>query len=49
VINGVGVTIEPGIYLPEFGVRSEMDIYLGEDGPEITGDRQTEIVQIETA
>ena len=48
VINGVGVTIEPGIYLPEFGVRSEMDVYLGEDGPEITGDRQTEIVQIET-
>lgn len=48
VINGVGVTIEPGIYLPEFGVRSEIDIYLGEDGPEITGDRQTEIVQIET-
>lgn len=48
VINGVGVTIEPGIYLPEFGVRSEMDVYLGEDGPEITGNRQTEIVQIET-
>ena len=49
VINGVGVTIEPGIYLPEFGVRSEMDVYLGEDGPEITGDRQTEIFQIETS
>jgi Xaa-Pro aminopeptidase len=49
VINGVGVTIEPGIYLPEFGVRSEMDVYLGEDGPEITGNRQTEIVQIETS
>ncbi len=49
VINGVGVTIEPGIYLPEFGVRSEMDIYLGEDGPEITGNRQSEIVQIETS
>ena len=48
VINGVGVTIEPGIYLPDFGVRSEIDIYLGEDGPEITGDHQTEIVQIET-
>jgi Xaa-Pro aminopeptidase len=48
VINGVGVTIEPGIYLPEFGVRSEMDVYLGEDGPEVTGKRQTEIVQIET-
>ena len=49
IINGVGVTIEPGIYLPEFGVRSEMDVYLGEDGPEITGKRQTEIVQIETS
>jgi Xaa-Pro aminopeptidase len=49
VINGIGVTIEPGIYLPEFGVRSEMDVYMGEDGPEITGKRQTEIVQIETS
>ncbi|MBN4064875.1 M24 family metallopeptidase [Dehalococcoides mccartyi] len=49
VINGIGVTIEPGIYLPEFGVRSEIDVYLGEDGPEITGNRQTEIVQIETS
>jgi Xaa-Pro aminopeptidase len=49
VINGVGVTIEPGIYLPEFGVRSEIDVYLGEDGPEITGKRQTEIVQIQTS
>ena len=49
VINGVGVTIEPGVYLPEFGVRSEVDVYLGEDGPEITGNLQTEIVQIETS
>ena len=48
VIDGVGVTIEPGIYLPEFGVRSEINIYMGEDGPEISGDSQSEIVQIET-
>ena len=48
VINGVGVTIQPGIYLPEFGVRSEIDVYLGEDGPEITGNCQNEIIQIET-
>jgi Xaa-Pro aminopeptidase len=48
VINGLGVTIEPGIYLPGFGVRSELDVYLGEDGPEITGERQSKIVQIET-
>jgi Xaa-Pro aminopeptidase len=48
VIDGVGVTIEPGIYLPEFGVRLEMDVYMGPDGPEITGERQDEIVQVET-
>lgn len=48
VIEGVGVTIEPGIYLPEFGVRLEMDVYMGSDGPEITGERQDEIYRIET-
>ncbi len=48
LIPGIGVTIEPGIYLPEFGVRLEMDVFIGDDGPEITGDRQDEIYQIET-
>ena len=48
VIAGVGVTMEPGIYLPEFGVRLEMDLFMGPDGPEITGERQDEIVRVET-
>ena len=48
LIPGVGVTIEPGIYLPEFGVRLEMDVFLGSEGPEITGERQDEIFQIDT-
>ena len=26
IIPGIGLTVEPGIYLPEFGVRSEIDI-----------------------
>lgn len=41
-------TIEPGIYLPEFGVRSEVDVYIHEDGtPEVTGGPiQTEVVPI---
>jgi len=31
-------SIEPGIYLPgEFGVRSEVDVYLSDDDAEITG------------
>lgn len=49
MIQGIGVTIEPGVYLPQFGVRLEMDVYMGVDGPEITGDRQDEIVRVETA
>jgi Xaa-Pro aminopeptidase len=46
LIPGIGVTIEPGIYLPDFGVRSEIDVYLGPDGPEITTERQTQIVTL---
>ena len=49
LIEGVGVTIEPGIYLTEFGVRSEIDIFMAEDGPVIMGDVQQEIIVIDTA
>ena len=48
VIPGLGLTIEPGIYLPQFGVRLEMDIHIREDDAVITGERQDEIVHIET-
>ena len=43
------MTIEPGIYLPEFGVRSEIDIFMAEDGPVITGDVQQAVIVIDTA
>ena len=41
-------TIEPGIYLPEFGIRSEVDIYIHADGTvEVTGGPlQTEVLAI---
>lgn len=41
-------SIEPGIYLPEFGVRSEIDVYVGVDRTvHVTGGPlQTEIVPI---
>ena len=48
VIQGVGVTIEPGIYLPDFGVRSEIDVYMAPDGPMATGAVQQEVIVIET-
>ncbi|MCX5800488.1 MAG: M24 family metallopeptidase [Candidatus Eisenbacteria bacterium] len=39
-------SIEPGIYLPEFGVRSEVDVYIEESDARVTGDIQKAIVPI---
>jgi Xaa-Pro aminopeptidase len=37
LVPGVGFSIEPGVYLPgEFGVRSEINVHFGENGPEVT-------------
>jgi len=37
LVPGVGFSIEPGIYLPgAFGVRSEINVHFGADGPEVT-------------
>jgi len=37
LLPGIGFSIEPGIYLTgRFGVRSEVNVILGEDGPEVT-------------
>jgi Xaa-Pro dipeptidase len=42
-------SIEPGIYLPEFGVRSEVNVYLDPQRTVVTGDPiQTEIYSINT-
>jgi Xaa-Pro dipeptidase len=33
----VGFSVEPGIYLGgEFGMRSEINMFLGDGGPEVT-------------
>jgi Xaa-Pro dipeptidase len=39
-------SIEPGIYLPEFGVRSEVNIYISEKEARVTGVVQTEILAL---
>jgi Xaa-Pro aminopeptidase len=37
LVPGVGFSVEPGIYLPgRFGVRSEVNMYWGPGGPEVT-------------
>jgi Xaa-Pro dipeptidase len=39
-------SIEPGVYLPEFGVRSEVNMLVREHSAEVTGKIQEEIVLI---
>jgi Xaa-Pro aminopeptidase len=35
--SGIGFSVEPGVYLPgRFGVRSEINVYLAVQGPEVT-------------
>ncbi|MDZ7779095.1 MAG: M24 family metallopeptidase [Gemmatimonadota bacterium] len=37
LVPGVGFSVEPGVYIPgEIGVRSEINVHWGEDGPEVT-------------
>ena len=48
LIPGICVTMEPGIYLRKFGVRLEMDVYVGEIDIETTGEIQHQIHQIQT-
>ena len=45
-LPGLGFTIEPGVYLPAFGVRSEIDLYAAAHGLEITTPVQREVVLI---
>ncbi len=46
LIPMTGFSIEPGIYLPEFGVRSEIDVYMGRGLVEVTTDVQDRIVPL---
>jgi Xaa-Pro dipeptidase len=39
-------SIEPGVYLPEFGVRSEINMLIRNNRAEVTGKMQTELVII---
>jgi Xaa-Pro aminopeptidase len=39
-------SVEPGIYLPDFGIRSEVDVYIGEKEARVTGAVQTEILAL---
>jgi Xaa-Pro aminopeptidase len=44
VIPWTCFSIEPGIYLPEFGVRSEVDVFVDESSARVTGELQEKLV-----
>ena len=39
-------SIEPGVYLPEFGIRTELNVYIGEREARVTGAVQNEILAL---
>ncbi|HVV47210.1 MAG TPA: M24 family metallopeptidase [Bryobacteraceae bacterium] len=46
IVPGALFSVEPGIYLEDFGVRSEVNVFVGKDGASVTGDIQRELVRI---
>jgi len=46
IVPGALFSIEPGIYLEDFGVRSEVNVFVGKDGASVTGEIQRELVRI---
>lgn len=46
IIPGTCFSIEPGVYLPEFGVRSELNLLVEEHAARVTGELQTQLVLV---
>jgi len=46
LIAGTGFTIEPGVYTPDFGVRTEINMFVGDRDATVTGPLQTEFVKL---
>jgi Xaa-Pro dipeptidase len=46
VIPGTCFSVEPGVYLPAFGIRSEVNVYRGQSSAEVTGEIQTELLRL---
>ena len=46
LIKGAAFTIEPGLYFPDFGVRTEINMIVGDRDAAVTGPLQTEILAL---
>ena len=47
LMPGTGFTIEPGVYLPTFGIRSEINVVVAETTAEPTGPCQLTLVRMD--
>ena len=47
IIDGTCFSVEPGVYLPEFGIRSEVNVYVGAADARVTGEVQQKLVTIQ--
>jgi Xaa-Pro dipeptidase len=46
VISGTCFSIEPGIYLLQFGIRSEVNVYVGDGFAQVTGEEQEQLLHL---
>lgn len=46
IIDGVTFSLEPGIYAPDYGMRSETDVYIDNRKPIAVGGRQEHVIAI---
>ena len=46
LIAGSCFSIEPGIYLPDFGIRSEVNLFVSEGAAQVTGEQQEKLILI---
>jgi len=46
VIPWTCFSVEPGCYLPDFGIRSEIDMFIDDEGAHVTGEMQERLVAI---
>jgi hypothetical protein len=47
-LPGTGFTVEPGLYFDTFGVRTEINVFRGDEDALVTGPRQMELVTFST-
>jgi Xaa-Pro aminopeptidase len=46
LLPGCCFSVEPGVYLPDFGIRSEVNVFVEERGARVTGEMQTQLLRL---